>query len=43
MDLSSFSGVILPIVAILVVLFLAWFIWKLIGFRIIGSNQVGVV
>jgi uncharacterized membrane protein YqiK len=42
-DLSSFSGVIVPIVAILFLLFLAWFVWKLIGFRIIGSSQVGVV
>ena len=43
MDLSSYSGLIWGVVAIIVILFLAWFVWKLIGFRIIGSNQVGVV
>jgi uncharacterized membrane protein YqiK len=42
-DLSSYSGLIFTVIGLLVVLFLAWFIWKLIGFRIIGSSQVGVV
>lgn len=43
MDLSPYSPLIAWVVGILVVLFLAWFVWKLIGIRIIGSSQVGVV
>lgn len=43
MDLSSYSGLIWAVVGILAVLFLAWFVWKLIGIRIIGSSQVGIV
>jgi uncharacterized membrane protein YqiK len=44
-DLSSsdYSGLIVFVIGLVVVLFLAWLVWKLIGIRIIGSSQVGVV
>jgi len=42
-DLSPYGSLIGWIVAVLVFLFVTWFIWKLLGIRIIGSNQVGVV